>query len=83
MFNGSTSVFQTESASSNLAVRSKSIRGDMAQTGEHLPCKQKVAGSIPAISTNGPIVQPGRTPDCRSGYTGSNPVRTASKVRGE
>ena len=27
------------------------IRGDIAQLGERLPCKQEVAGSIPTIST--------------------------------
>jgi hypothetical protein len=27
-------------------------RGDVAQLGEHLLCKQGVAGSIPVISTN-------------------------------
>lgn len=26
--------------------------GDVAQLGEHLPCKQDVVGSIPTISTN-------------------------------
>ena len=29
----------------------KEIRGDIAQLGERLPCKQEVAGSIPTIST--------------------------------
>ena len=27
-------------------------KGDVAQMGEHLPCTQKVAGSMPVISTN-------------------------------
>ena len=31
--------------------------GGVAQLGEHLPCKQGVSGSIPLISTNGPIAQ--------------------------
>ena len=29
----------------------REIRGDIAQLGERLPCKQEVAGSIPTIST--------------------------------
>ena len=29
------------------------VRGDVAQTGEHLLCKQGVSGSIPLISTMG------------------------------
>ena len=28
------------------------LNGGVAQLGEHLPCKQGVAGSIPTISTN-------------------------------
>ena len=28
------------------------VSGDVAQTGEHLLCKQGVSGSIPLISTN-------------------------------
>lgn len=35
--------------------------GDVAQTGEHLLCKQGVSGSIPLISTKGTVV--GFTPD--------------------
>ena len=34
-----------------------SLYGGVAQLGEHLPCKQGVSGSIPLISTNGPIAQ--------------------------
>ena len=42
------------------------IRGDIAQLGERLPCKQEVAGSIPTISTKkkkGPVAQLARAYD--------------------
>ena len=46
-------------------------RGDIAQLGERLPCKQEVSGSIPLISTterpegqrDGPIAQLARAHD--------------------
>ena len=45
---------------------SDEIRGDIAQLGERLPCKQEVSGSIPLISTKseyGPVAQLARAYD--------------------
>ena len=41
--------------------------GSLAQLGEHLPYKQRVTGSSPVTSTNGPVVQLVRTPPCHGG----------------
>ena len=47
----------------NLEGVRREIEGDIAQLGERLPCKQEVAGSIPTISTNGPVAQLARAYD--------------------
>ena len=39
-------------AASRLAIAFESSSGDVAQLGEHLLCKQGVAGSSPVISTS-------------------------------
>ena len=40
--------------------------GSIAQLGEHLPYKQRVIGSSPIVSTNGPVVQLVRTLACHA-----------------
>ena len=40
--------------------------GSIAQLGEHLPYKQRVTGSSPVVSTNGPVVQLVRTLACHA-----------------
>ena len=47
---GSSPLSPTMLLTSNIE-RLTSSNGDVAQLGEHLPCKQGVSGSIPLIST--------------------------------
>ena len=55
---------KVEVAGSSPVIRS--ICGGLAQLGEHLPYKQRVIGSSPIVSTNGPVVQLVRTLACHA-----------------
>ena len=56
--------------------------GSIAQLGEHLPYKQRVIGSSPIVSTNGPVVQLVRTLACHARGRGfeSHPGRQFASV---
>ena len=47
--------------------------GSIAQLGEHLPYKQRVIGSSPIVSTNGPVAQLVRALACHARGRGFDP----------
>ena len=72
-FNGRTSVFQTDSNSSILL--SSSSFAVLAQSVEHLPCKQDVVSSIPTDSTkHGSLAHLVERQLCKLDVIGSNPI---------
>ena len=65
--------------------RTNGLNGSIAQLGEHLPYKQRVIGSSPIVSTNGPVVQLVRTLACHARGRGFEPLpgRHFSETFGE